>query len=168
MIKVYQTIIDKGHGNCMQAVVASLFELELNEVPNFIEFGKSRWHGELYHFFNSIGSYDICSIYKDRHGTEMLKKIALFDKGIDGFFYATVKSKLFEDVCHAVVVDINLNIIHDPNPNGIYLSCTPEDVESIMVVTDMIIGKTGKLFTKEDWDNTTEEERDNNTHKCGK
>lgn len=37
MKKVFQTIVDKDHGNCMQAVVASLFELELDDVPNFIE-----------------------------------------------------------------------------------------------------------------------------------
>lgn len=166
MKKIYQTVIDRNHGNCMQAVVASLFELELDEVPNFIEFGSS-WHGELSHFFSKRG-YDICSIYKGRHDTNMLKKIALFDKGINGFFYGTVKSKLFEDLYHAVVIDINLNIAHDPNPNDIYLSCTPEDVESIMVVNDMIIGKTGKLFTIEEWDNTTEEERNNNTHQISK
>ena len=37
MTKAYQTIIDKSHGNCMQAAVASLFDKKLEEVPNFIE-----------------------------------------------------------------------------------------------------------------------------------
>ena len=39
MKKVYQTIIDKGNGNCWQAAIASLLELELEEVPHFLEAG---------------------------------------------------------------------------------------------------------------------------------
>lgn len=37
MIKVYQTMVDRGHGNCMQAVIASLLEKPLEEVPRFLE-----------------------------------------------------------------------------------------------------------------------------------
>jgi len=28
MTPVYQTILDKGHGNCMQATIASIFDLK--------------------------------------------------------------------------------------------------------------------------------------------
>jgi hypothetical protein len=163
MKKVYQTIIDKGHGNCMQAVVASLFDLELDDVPNFIEL--DRWFLEMMKFFRDQGYSDICNIYKQRHDTEELKKIAKFDGGINGYFYAIVNSKLWPDRTHAVIVDINLNIVHDPNPNEIYLTCIPEDVLGIMVVHDMIIGKTGKLFTSKDWQLASKEEQDENTHK---
>jgi len=34
----------------------------------------------------------------------------------------SIKSKTFEESLHAVVVDKELNIIHDPNPNDICLS----------------------------------------------
>jgi len=163
MKKVYQTIVDKDHGNCMQAVVASLFELELDEVPNFIELGDN-WMITMMKFFEDRG-YDICTIYKQRHDTEELKRIAKFDGGINGYFYGVVNSKLFEGGTHAVVIDSDLNIVHDVNPSEVYLSCTPEDVVGVMVVNDMIIGATGKLFTKREWDEATEEERDENTHK---
>ena len=166
MKKVYQTTVDKDHGNCMQAVVASLFDLELNEVPNFIEINK--WFFEMEKFFESHGYTDICNIYKGRHGLEELKKIAKFDKGVNGYFYATVNSKFFEGVTHAVVVDIDLNIVHDPNPNDVYLSCTPDDIEGIMVVHDMVIGATGKLFTKIEWEEANKEEQDKNTYKQNK
>ena len=36
MKKVFQTRISKNNGNCAQAVVASLFDLELDDVPDFV------------------------------------------------------------------------------------------------------------------------------------
>ena len=52
MKKVYQTIVDKGLGNCMQAVIASLLDLELIEVPNFITFGR-KWYAAFNLFLES-------------------------------------------------------------------------------------------------------------------
>lgn len=57
MIKVYQTIIDKGHGNCVQAAIASLFELRLEKVPHFLEYGE-KWFEIFYNFVRKQG-YDI-------------------------------------------------------------------------------------------------------------
>lgn len=160
MKKVYQTIIDKEHGNCMQAVTASLFEMELDEVPNFIEL--EHWYLEMMDFYKKHGNRECNTV----SGTlEQMINAAKLDGGINGYFDATVESKIFENGYHAVVVDSNLNIVHDPNPNGIYLDCTPEDVISIQVTSDIIIGKTGKAFTKEEWNNTTEKERELNTYK---
>lgn len=167
MKKVYQTIVDKGNGNCMQAVVASLFELELNEVPHFLNFGDSWWK-EFDHFFRTKG-LDPCYIHRNKNHdtTESMINIAKFDGGINGYFYGAVKSQTFEGVIHAVIIDSDLNIVHDPNPNQKALSLTPDDVEGFYVTKEMIIGKTGKCFTHEDWDNASEEERDANTYKVG-
>ena len=166
MKKVYQKIIDKDHGDCMQAVVASLFDLRLEAVPRFIDIG-SGWFIIMMKFFKDRG-YDICTIDKHQHqykGSDFLKKVAYFDGGIDGYFYASVKSKLFEGGGHAVIVDKDLKVIHDPNPNGLYLNAKPEDIEDIMVVHDMIIGKTGKIFTQEEWDKCHKKEKDENTYR---
>ena len=84
-----------------------------------------------------------------------------------GFFYAIVPSQTFQDVFHAVVIDTDLNIVHDPNPNGSALKLTPDDVESFLSTREFIIGKTGKFFTQEEWDNTSEEEKGLNTYKQG-
>lgn len=165
MKKVFQTIVDPEHGNCEQAVIASLLELPLEEVPNFIEQRKSgEFHQTLIGWLYSKG-YSPTTVGKDRHGSEKLKEIAKFDGGFNGYFYASVISQTFENIYHAVIVDIDLNIVHDPNPNQNALNLTPDDVLFLIVTKNMIIGKTGKLFTREEWDSTTEEERDANTYK---
>lgn len=38
MIKIYQTVVNNFQGNCMQAAVASLLELPIEKIPNFITF----------------------------------------------------------------------------------------------------------------------------------
>ena len=168
MKKVYQTVVDKDKGNCMQATIASILELPLDDVPNFIEFDKkpgTSSQSELIRYLSTKG-YDYCYINRGRHdSTEFLRKVAKFDGGVNGFFYASVPSQSFEGCGHAVVIDTDLNIVHDPNPNQLALNLTPDDVEGFIVVTEFIIGKTGKLFRQEEWDNATEEERDANIYK---
>ena len=165
MRKVYQSIIDPKIGNCMQAAVASLFDVPLEEVPNFKEYGGS-WFEIFYKFFKEKGYCDIVWINRNRHhDTELLKKIAKFDGGVNGYFYAVVKSQTFPNVKHAIIIDTDLNMVHDPNPNQLAFNITPDDIlEFVSVKGDMIIGKTGKLFTEEEWNNITEEERNINTH----
>lgn len=166
MKKIYQTIIDKGHGNCMQAAVASLLELELDEVPNFIELEDGGF--QLMKLFFKMG-YDCSYINKkESDTTEYMKKIAKFDGGVNGYFYASVPSQTFENVSHAVIIDTDLNIVHDPNPNQRALNLTPDDVEGFYAMHDMIIGKTGKLFKRADWEVAAEEEQTENTWKVKK
>ena len=59
---------------------------------------------------------------------------------------------------------MDLNIVHDPNPNQLAMKLTPDDVINFTSMHDMIIGKTGKLFTIEEWDAASDEEKDANTH----
>lgn len=163
MKKVYQTIVDEHKGNCMQAAVASLFELPLEEVPNFIEHGTD-WFQIMYSFFKERG-HDICYINRNgRHETELLKRVAKFDGGVNGYLYASVQSQTFPDVYHAVVIDTDLNIVHDPNPNQLAMRLTPDDILDFISVKDMVIGKTGRIFTMEEWENATEEEKNANVH----
>jgi len=152
--KVFQTIVDKGKGNCMQAAVASLFELPLEEVPNFIafddkeKFPDTNWFIEMNKFYRKNGYTEgITPIHRRGNDTlEQMIAIAKFDGGVNGYLEATVQSQTFPDVYHSVVIDTDLNIVHDPNPNQLALKLTPDDVIGFAVVTDFIIGKTGKLF----------------------
>lgn len=144
MKKVYQTIVDKGNGNCMQAATASILELELNEVPNFIDYlndNKTNPHYELMKFLESKGfDYSIwTSSYFNGKGKQVMKQPISFTKevlrvdgGINGFFYASVKSQTFEDVSHAVVIDLNMSIVHDPNPNQLALKLNELDILDIV------------------------------------
>lgn len=137
MKKIYQSTIDKGSGDCMRAVVASLYDLELLDVPNFIEF-KENCHIHMMDFFIDKG-HEPCYIYKHNYTTEQMIEIAKICGGINGYFYASVPSQTYEGGSHAVIVDSDLNIVHDPNPNQRCLSLTKDDVEIILVVGDFII-----------------------------
>lgn len=136
MKRVYQTIVDKGHGNCMQAAIASLFEKELEEVPKFIEL-KDGWFKPMYEFLNKNG-YEYHGMLHNRIYTIlntpthecfnelkwlnrciMTPKKLYREQGVDGLFYAAVLSPNYftwnENTTHAVIIDQDYNIIHDPN-----------------------------------------------------
>lgn len=168
MTPVFQTIVDKDHGNCMQAVIASLFDLPLEEVPNFkaiSDDGKTNYFMEMMKFYRSRGYSDLCCINKRDDlgkGTELLRKVAKLDGGVNGYIYAGVPSQTFDGVGHAVIVDLDLNIVHDPNPNQLAMTLKPEDVEAIYITKNCIIGKTGEVFTFEEWEKLTEEEQQQN------
>lgn len=137
MRKIYQTIIDRGHGNCMQASFASLFSDDLENVPNFIELPNYDIIPALTKYAESKGyKFDgilynkkwenLCDprmnvftktkIYRNR----TLSHLKRYD-GVDGLFYAGVcspKNFTWDDPSfHAVIIDKNCNIVHDPNPN---------------------------------------------------
>lgn len=136
MTPVYQTIIDANKGNCMQAAIASLFNLSLDEVPNFIDYRDGYFH-PLYDTIIKMGyEYRGClfnlalnkklypeETFSDKH---TLDKLSNYD-GVDGYFYATVYSPKYfttekdlnNQITHAVIIDKNCNIVHDPNPNNI-------------------------------------------------
>jgi len=138
MKKVLQTIVDKGRGNCMQATVASLFDLELEQVPNFIEL-KENWFEVMCEFFRKNGCKSLNPFYKSSHTSSFYLDALKHDGGVNGYFYAVVPSQTFapeDGVTHAVVVDSELNIVHDPNPNQLALKLKPEDVKYVYVNKD--------------------------------
>lgn len=113
MTPVDQVIIDKGRGDCERACIASLLDLPLTAVPNFIEIPE--WHRHLvrYYFMNSCGWEHEGTIAAD-----------LFDPvkypSMNGFYYASVPSKNFADTFHAVILGEDGIITHDPSPHKQY------------------------------------------------
>lgn len=113
----------------MQAALASLLDLKLEDVPHFRLMG-DEWFQKLYEFFQSHGyefegyannPKDLGAWGEDRF-LQTLKE----DGGINGYFYAVVYSpKYFDPVklcdpaqtcpTHAVIIDAEGNIAHDPN-----------------------------------------------------
>jgi hypothetical protein len=133
MKKVFQTRVSKEDGNCAQAVIASLFNLGLEDVPDFV----SNHHikpmaVEIVKFLNNRG-FKAGYVYSDSKYGKTILDVTSVDDGVDGYFYAVVKSKTFDNGLHAVVVDKNLNIVHDPNPNGRCLDLEPKDVVQILM-----------------------------------
>lgn len=144
MKKIMQRNVDNGNGDCARAAVASLFDKEYDEVPELNPDGSQLWG--ITKFFKSQG-YEI-TCYNRREGLPSLEEVALFDGGVNGFFYASVPSQTFENVSHAVVVDINLNIVHDPNPNQLAMNLKPEDVVSIICVKLRSVNSKGEFTAR--------------------
>lgn len=128
MKKVFQTVVSGVNGNCQQAAIASLFEKELNEVSDFKADGPSIdfWDG-VRNFYEEQG-YLLEFFYPKKGYLEITKEALKADGGINGYFVAGVPSQTFPDKMHAVVIDSDMNIVHDPNPNQKALGLGPEDV----------------------------------------
>jgi hypothetical protein len=110
MKPVDQTIIDKDRGDCMRACIASMLELDLSQVPNFLAFGRL-WYNMMWAFLGVLGW--------ELHYTDFKNKPTENDT-INGAIMASVKSLTIEGSTHSVLIDINGNVIHDPNPNKLY------------------------------------------------
>ena len=133
MKKVFQKIVEKDKGDCMSASIASLFEMNLEEVPYFKLFG-DKWFSEMWEFYKSKGYDNICCFNPRNLDLELAKEALRYDGGVDGFFEASVKSQTFENAMHSVVIDTEMKIVHDPNPNQLALKLRPEDITEIVVV----------------------------------
>ena len=139
MKKVFQTIIDRGNGNCMQAAIASLFELPLEKVPHFISLGKDWWQTycdflqeQGYAFEDYLYNYlyesmaqtqSDCFVAPMKAKWSISKKKLYKEHSVNGYFHASVLSpgnfslKDADRGCHhSVIIDKDYNIVHDPNP----------------------------------------------------
>ena len=137
MKKIYQTIIDRGKGNCSAAVLASLFERDINDIPDVTGEG---WFSMLWKYIKSEG-FVYEGMFHNKNYTRLMNPTGECFKdvkylssniitpsklqnhsGVNGYFYAAVLSpELFnwtDQTTHAVVIDKNYNIVHDPNPNN--------------------------------------------------
>lgn len=129
MTPVFQTIVDVNKGNCMQAAFASLLDLPLEDVPHF-RIIEGDWFQQLYDFVKSKGYkfYGYANNPKDlgAWGNDNFLKDLKENGGINGFFYAVVYSpKYFDPVrlcdpkdhcpTHAVIINTEGEIVHDPN-----------------------------------------------------
>ena len=112
MQPVDQSTVTPTEGDCMRAVVASLFDLPLDAVPHFMRFNEKDWWRVYLGFFWALG-WEVGE-WKTEGEIDP-------DSGIDGFFDAAVPSKTFPSSKHAVVIDSRGVVVHDPNPNKLWL-----------------------------------------------
>ena len=130
MKPVYQTIFGLPHGNCLQAAVASLFELELDDVPNFMERGDD-WEKCFERFVLERG----------------LQTVAFDVDGLRGIWapvgYHLITGKSPRgDYLHEVV-GYRGEPVHDPHPDG---GCELKTMEffTVFVLTFDVARKEGK------------------------
>jgi len=112
MKKIYQTKfagIDAPvgeRGNCWQAAVASILELPLEVVPDIQEYDeKLVWFDEFREWLKQYG----------------LSAIGLATNGnitIEGYHLIECKSTTLKNGELHVVVGLNEEVVHDPNPNA--------------------------------------------------
>ncbi len=135
MRKVYQKIIDPEKGDCLRAVICSLLGISDRKVPNFVTV--KNWTDCMRRFLGSKGySYEYMMLHNPNvhniyNPTECCDECGQSDpsllldaikdhEGIDGLFLATVFSPMYFNyetfAEHAVIIDKNFNVVHDPNP----------------------------------------------------
>jgi len=105
MTPINQTIIKYPIANCLQACVASYFDLDLNKVPNFMLFGYEIWWEGFFWFVWSLN-------YKLLGYIEGLPPIN------DKYYIASVDFGEKYKFSHAIIYK-NGKIVHDPHPDGI-------------------------------------------------
>lgn len=108
MKRVWQNIRGQD-GNCMQAAVASLLELNLDSVPNFKTFGKMAMRCMIDFMWDN--GYSFVMLVRPRHGLRLISN----EPGVDGHFFAVVRSVANHGGHHAVIIDRECNIVHPVN-----------------------------------------------------
>ena len=122
MKPIFQQIVDQGRGDCFKCCVASIFELDYDQVPNFIEDKSGTMDDVFAKWLNQFG-YKTASIsLNDKHDIYGIDWILA--EGL--FCVLSVPSQKFEGGSHAVVGKFmgkenkyELKIVHDPNPQNV-------------------------------------------------
>lgn len=99
MKPVYQTSFGEGKGNCLSAAIASLLEIDTEEVPNFAEYGSGFWR-------------EVHKWLRDHN----MGMFVMTGKPAYGYCLITVKSPR-GDFNHALV-GFEGEPVHDPYPGG--------------------------------------------------
>ena len=129
MKPIFQQIVDKGRGDCFKCCVASIFELEYDQVPNFIEDRSDHMDNVAAKWLDQFGYKVVSIVINDKYSIYTIDWILA--EGL--FCVLSVPSQKFPGGSHAVVGlftgkenQYELKIVHDPNPgNDKY----PDDVK---------------------------------------
>jgi hypothetical protein len=142
MIPVDQTIVSEKDGDCTRASLASILELPIDAVPNFMRFGQG-WFRIFSHFLMSL-DYEFLGTgwvkSKDRPKGHILSR----SPNIKGYVIASVPSKTFPNSVggHSVVMNLKGLVVHDPNPNKAWQNINV--LKSKELQNWMMIGKVKK------------------------
>ena len=107
MKPVFQTILAPPRGNCLQACIASILELPLEAVPNFMEVDGDGWEKVYQDFLETKG---LQVLYLDIDG---IKKYGWSPRG-----YHLIQGKSPRGDWDHVCVGFRGEIVHDPHPDG--------------------------------------------------
>lgn len=153
MKPINQTIFKPPHGNCLQAAIASIFELPLDKVPNFME-RKSDWWDFYQRWLGQ--TFDVYSLRFDAgHYDAWLDGNKGPAEGyiINGYHLITGKSPR-GDYNH-VVVGYDRKPIFDPFPDGDCELIGEREYELFVkrFADDIFVSRCrDEVYEKPDWD----------------
>ncbi|SRR5260370_10758007 len=144
MKPVFQTVIDSKHGNCLSAALASILELDIDEVPNF-EVHEGDFAARVDAWLRPRGFAWMRTIEPRLIRGPGLQDVGrLPDTGAEFVRHpmsdnvicmATGKSPRGE-YCHSVVghmvSSFNFEMLHDPHPSGAGLDGLPLCIEFLV------------------------------------
>jgi hypothetical protein len=94
-------------GNCYQAAIASVLELDLDDVPHFIALHKDEWWIETVKWMNARGK-----------GVAWIPIEDGLDSGIRPIGYHLMNGKSPRGDYGHEVVGLDGKVVHDPHPSG--------------------------------------------------
>jgi len=130
MIPVDQTICNFKNGDCFSACVASILELPIIEIPNFMQDGENKFDYHVEQFEKDFGIASVDFDYTNHK--EALQDFVLLMK--NRHLVATGPSPRNKKKNHAVLW-YNDKMAHDPHPDKTGLLEYPE-LFTIMMVVD--------------------------------
>jgi len=147
MKPVMQKICNLQTGDCCRACVASIFELPLESVPNFMMGGNDHFQTYLNRWCDQFGIVAINARFEDDFLLDTLKDCYMIAIGKGQRDESWEKNdpeykEKYKDFQHGVVW-FNGKLVHDPYPGGTGLDGKPEFF-MIFVIKDP--SKRGELF----------------------
>lgn len=132
MKAIDQTLVCKGKGTCMQAVLASLFETDLDKTINIMDFLESNWYIPFMRWLESSTKYEYCGVVNAHDEKELTLDALQSMYAVNGFFFGVVPSKNFEGVTHAVILDRLGCVVHDPDPSKKWLGINTVETRELI------------------------------------
>jgi len=150
MIPQYQTITDKGSGNCMAACLASILEMPLTDVPNFAEHATAVAYWDAFHDWLAGHGMVALRIYLGHMGDEGM----IYVEGNigDQFVILSGRSPRGNNISHAVVGKLSesgwgWDVVHDPHPSGFGLA-GPIEYVNILIRKPIIPLELGECYER--------------------
>lgn len=107
MTPVHQTIFDNISGNCLQACVASVLDLPIEKVPNFMLAPGVEWYDTFVDYMRGRGFYPI-----------YLHPDVIERDGTRPYGYHLLQGKSPRGDYDHVIVGLNGKPVHGPHPDG--------------------------------------------------
>lgn len=131
MKRIYQRIIDPVHGDCWRCVIASILELEYEDMP-VVDTADEKYREKITLFLAERDVYMNWHLWNGNLFENTSSMVSFKElqnhPGIDGLFLGTVASPKYYNPtqsayvnvmmgrAHAVVINHNFEIVFDPNP----------------------------------------------------